>query len=194
VVIINGEIVQDKDPRALKARGLSAEGGAQQRQFGARITSVGGSVGGARGDATAPRVDDTRGATRAAPNGPLDGLAGMIGIQGKTVIAPALGDYVPASEVTRKHAGSIMIKINNVCLSEFLTLKVPMIYIVVIAVATVILQNWKVRSSILGFVAVSLFLSWCFSQVPVGAVGLYYLQQYSAAHTAQRPHNRGADL
>mmetsp|Transcript_36927 Transcript_36927/g.74982 ORF Transcript_36927/g.74982 Transcript_36927/m.74982 type:complete len:153 (+) Transcript_36927:126-584(+) len=150
VVIINGEIVQDNDPRAAKARGGTAGSsgsGARERQFGARIASVGSSSGndeGAGGNAGGG------GSVRAAPppagrqgGGPLDQLAEMVGVKGKTVPAPALGDYVAASEV-------------------------PMIYVIVVVVVSCVLQNWK---------------------VPVGAVGLYYLQQYSAANPAGQGRN-----
>mmetsp|Transcript_42524 Transcript_42524/g.78821 ORF Transcript_42524/g.78821 Transcript_42524/m.78821 type:complete len:156 (-) Transcript_42524:244-711(-) len=153
VVIINGEIVQDNDPRAAKARGGTAGSsgsGARERQFGARIASVVSSSGNDEGAGGNAAGGGGSGSVRAAPppagrqgGGPLDQLAEMVGVKGKTVPAPALGDYVAASEV-------------------------PMIYVIVVVVVSCVLQNWK---------------------VPVGAVGLYYLQQYSAANPAGQGRN-----
>ena len=162
VVIINGEIVPDSDPRARTKRGQSSAAPPLQRTFGARVATVGGSSAGG-GDSTSSTSSSgsggsggwgagadagSRGGGRASPaargggatSGPLQSLEAALGIEGRTVTAPAIGP-VPSSEV-------------------------PLVYLAVVAAAALLLQTWK---------------------VPVGAAGLYYLSKYSELNPAQRP-------
>jgi len=86
VLIVDGEILQDTDPRAIAAR---------QRRAGGASSAGGGS--GARPTPAPPRAGAAPPAND-APNNPLDQLAGAIGIQGQSLTVPAVW-RVPAREV-----------------------------------------------------------------------------------------------
>ena len=84
VLIIDGEIVADNDPRAIARRG-QGRGGAPQaapRQHAAPT----------------PQRAPAHGAADGAPANPLDTLAGAMGIGGQSVRIPAMG-RIPARDV-----------------------------------------------------------------------------------------------
>ena len=94
VLIINGEIIADDDPRAVQRR--SGGGSAQPRASapqgsGPNLQGLGGSrqahPGGAAGQAGP-----------GAGGSPLDAMAEMIGIQGQTFLIPAVAN-IPARDV-----------------------------------------------------------------------------------------------
>ena len=96
VLIIDGELVADDDPRAIAKRGGGGGGGG------------GGGSGGGIGEgrpfqsAYRPNIGGTHQAAQTAPGptaSPLDALAGALGIAGKTVQIPAIAGRVPARDV-----------------------------------------------------------------------------------------------
>lgn len=97
VLIIDGEIVQDNDPRAIARRKPSTA--SPSRPAGANVAGVHGGGGG--------------GASNRAPGGggagqsPLDALADAIGIGGMSVTVPRLHARVPAREVPMVAAGIV---------------------------------------------------------------------------------------
>ena len=93
VLIINGEIIADDDPRAVQKRG---GGSAQPRASapqgsGPNLQGLGGS-GQSRPGAAG------QGAGAGAGGSPLDAIAEMIGIQGQTFLIPAVAS-IPARDV-----------------------------------------------------------------------------------------------
>ena len=99
VLIIDGEVVADNDPRAIaKRRGASTSSqpsqssASQQAGRGPRIQTTGGS-GGSAGGGGAP------------PGSPLDALASALGVQGQVVKVPALHQRIPEREVPVVIAG-----------------------------------------------------------------------------------------
>lgn len=86
VLILNGEVLQDNDPRAIRHRANAAAaaqrgpGGARQHAAGGPPGGGGGGVGGGDGGAAAP----------GAVAGPVELLAEKLGIAGKTLNIPAI--------------------------------------------------------------------------------------------------------
>ena len=85
VLIIDGEIVADSDPRAVARRNPKPQATAAPR--GANIQSVGGGGGG-------PQQRPA-----GAGGSPLDALASAIGIQGQTIEVPGIAGRIPARQV-----------------------------------------------------------------------------------------------
>jgi hypothetical protein len=100
VVIIDGEIVQDNDPRAIARRGGSAgAGGAQgqaQQRRGSRVTGLGdlGSNAGARGGGNNSRTTAGHQQAGQAQDDDVDGLltplSKILGIQGRRLEIPSI--------------------------------------------------------------------------------------------------------
>ena len=97
VLIIDGEIVQDNDPRAVARR----SGG------GAAAAAVSRGPRGPSAAAAAAASGPARAAAAAAAGGagPLDQLAAMIGIQGQIVTVPRLHERIPPRDVPMVVAG-----------------------------------------------------------------------------------------
>ena len=95
VLIIDGEIVQDNDPRAI-ARRNPKPAASQPAGRGPNIHSVGvgGGVGGGGGGGG--------GGAGGAGGGPLDQIADALGIRGRTVEIPAIS-RLPARQVQQIH-------------------------------------------------------------------------------------------
>ena len=169
VLILNGEVLQDNDPRAIAHRKKSSGGGGSSggsgggggrgggggagSRFGARIARVGeestdngngqahsnsgnnssrGGWGGAGGSTGGGRNSSggggggSGGGGGGRPPGPFEQLAVMLGVEGKTVTAPALMG-VPETQV-------------------------DLVYIIVIAVVSMLLKNWKIPiAAVVGF-------------------------------------------
>ena len=104
VLIIDGEIVADNDPRAIARRKPSSAGPASSRPAGANISGIHGGNSQGSGGARAPAQ-----AARARPAGgsPLDAVAEALGIAGMTVTVPRLHARVPAREVPMIAAGIV---------------------------------------------------------------------------------------
>ncbi len=85
VLIIDGEIVADDDPRAIARRQPKPQ--PQQARAGPHTVRQQGGVGGGG----------------AAPPGPLDALATAMGIQGRSLTIPAIAS-IPARDVPLIHA------------------------------------------------------------------------------------------
>ena len=91
VLIIDGEIVADNDPRAIARRKGSQQQQPAQPPPGANIRAA--TAGGAA------RPEGGGGGAGAAGGSPLDMLAAAIGIQGMSVTIPRLHARVPEREV-----------------------------------------------------------------------------------------------
>lgn len=101
VLIIDGEIVQDNDPRAIARRKPSTA--SPSRPAGANVAGVHGGGGGGASN----RAPGGGGGARGAGQSPLDALADAIGIGGMSVTVPRLHARVPAREVPMVAAGIV---------------------------------------------------------------------------------------
>lgn len=100
VLIIDGEIVADNDPRAIARRKPAA---APQRPAGGGMGGIHSAGGGGGGGGRAP----PGGGGGAAGGSPLDALAAAIGIEGRVVTIPKLHARLPERQVPMIVAGIV---------------------------------------------------------------------------------------
>lgn len=100
VLIIDGEIVPDNDPRAIARRKPASTGSASRPSSGANISGIPQANSGARAPAQAGRAGPAGGS-------PLDALADAMGIGGMSVTVPRLHARLPAREVPMVAAGLV---------------------------------------------------------------------------------------